>query len=99
MFPEAEKSLPIINPAEDVVYGTESIHDDDGTRIDEIHKMKVSGLKEALRVCGMSTVGLKMVLVDRLHESVDRGDRILNNLEPRRNSAGGDFPDGSYWRL
>ena len=66
-----------------------------------IDKMVVAELKVALDARGMSKIGLKAVLIERLKEAVKNAVPIVQDRPPEvaDNSAGKDFDPGAYWKL
>ena len=67
---------------------------------DDIKKMKVMELQSALQERGMTTNGLKVVLVSRLEDAVKKNVPMLKICAPEviEHSAGGDFAAGDYWK-
>jgi hypothetical protein len=69
--------------------------------LDDISKMKVAELKEALLKRGLSRNGNKKVLVDRLKDALTNHAPLVLNLtnEIRDNLAGDAFHGGAYWTM
>ena len=67
---------------------------------DDIKKMKFMELQSALQARGMTTNGLKAVLVSRLEEAVDKNVPLIHNHAPEviEHRAGGEFAAGAYWK-
>ena len=66
----------------------------------DIKKMKFMELQSALKTRGMTTNGLKAVLVSRLEEVVEKNVPLIHNHAPEviEHRAGGEFAAGAYWK-
>ena len=56
-------------------------------------------LQSALQARGMTTNGLKAVLVPRLEDAVEKNATLIQNRAPEviEHRAGGEFASGAYW--
>ena len=65
---------------------------------DDSKKMKFMELQSALHARGMTTNGLKAVLVSRLEEVVEKNIPLIHNHAPEviEHCAGGEFAAGAY---
>ena len=65
---------------------------------DDIKKTKFMELQSDLQARGMTTNGLKAVLVSRLEEAVEKNVPFMKNRAPEviEHRAGGEFAAGAY---